>query len=149
MELLFEVVGAPWRSVNGYNASIAANSSMAAVRQGLCFKSAAILLSDAPVTLEKMAARRDELFLPGVDLLFRCFLSLRDAYIELTRVLYIPLFLSFDFVPIVLLIYPFRRYDGLEKAMGVNLDKLTCYVLPLIALYIMLFIITIEFQLSD
>ena len=86
---------------------------------------------------------------PGMKVIYYCFLSLRDVYIELVRVLYVVLFLSLDFVPIMLFVYPWRRFEPLEKAMGVNLDKMTCYLLPVVSLFMLLFIIAIEFQLSE
>ena len=111
---------------------------------GLCATSnATVLLASIDLPLENASS----LAIGAVKPLFYCFLSLRDVYIGLVRAMYVVLFLSLDFVPIMLFVYPFKRYENLEKAMGVNLDKMTCYFLPIVSLFMLLFVIAIEYNL--
>ena len=142
--LLWAIGGAPWRRIND---SAPTNLTVADATSGLCVnRHAHVLLAGASLSLEAASSRR--LFVPGVEVLYYCFLSLKDVYIDLVRVMYIVLFLSLDFVPIMLFVYPLRHYESLEKAMGINLDKMTCYMLPIVSLFMLLFVVAIEFQLN-
>jgi hypothetical protein len=79
---------------------------------------------------------------------YSCFFSLHVHYWGLVRVMYVVLFFSLEFIPLILFVYPFRHYKPLERALGIDMDRITCFIFPPIAFFMLLFVITIEFQMS-
>ena len=136
--LLWSIGGAPFTNDT---------STLSDVTSGLCLTSQTHVLTSG-VAIDLALAKNQSMTPDGLRVIFYCFLSLKDAYVALVRFLYVILFLSLDFLPIMLFVYPLRHYEPLEKALGVNLDKMTCYLLPIVSIFMLLFVIVIEFQLK-